>query len=154
MKNLPSVWVSCAVSHFHLSDFYEFDIEHEDSCRVASWWVFTISHFGWNPEAARFAFDHELQSFGPSCNDAVERKAGGLATLNGRVEEFAIGGPAGVMHGDKVGGFGVFRAGSTAKNFGSKARSGDLGISWGGGNVGRSFKHGLVVPVNQPTWQG
>lgn len=90
-----------------LSDFDEFDIEHENACRIASGWVFAVSHFGRNPEAARFAFDHELKSLGPSGDDAVERKAGGLTPLHGRVEEFAIGCPTGVVHGDKVGDFGM-----------------------------------------------
>lgn len=61
------------------TDFDKLDVEYEEAGGVSCGWVFAVGHFGGDPEAAGFAFDHELESFGPACDDAVEREGGGLA---------------------------------------------------------------------------
>ena len=88
--------------------------------------VFAIGEVGGDPEAALFALDHELQAFGPAFDHAVERETGGLAAFDRAVEEFAVGGPAGIVDGHGVGGGGFLVALAGLQDFGGEAGCGFL----------------------------
>ena len=75
-------------------DAEKLDVEDEQSARAPTTGFFTVSEVGWNPKAALFALDHELEALGPAFDHAVKREACGLAALDGAVEEFAVGRPA------------------------------------------------------------
>ena len=70
-----------------------------------------VSEVVGDEEAVFAAFLHELQSFGPSGDDAVEREGGGFAALYAAVEEGAVDEHAFVVAFHLVGGF---RASSVA----------------------------------------
>ena len=80
----------------------ELDIEDECAAGAPAAGIIPVSEVCRNPEAALFANLHELEAFGPSFDDAVEREARRAAALHRAIEEFAIGLPAGVVDGDGV----------------------------------------------------
>ena len=86
---------------------------------------------------------HELQAFGPTGNDLVQRKGGRLAARDGAVEHGAIEQFALVMHGHGVGGLGRNRAGAMLQDqiLQAAGGGGQVGIGDGrsGGGGGRSI---------------
>ena len=60
-----------------------------------------LCKLGRPPASAAFLVGyHQLQAFGPTFNDSVEREGGGFIADDGAVEEFAVGGPARVVDRD------------------------------------------------------
>ena len=114
--------------------------QNEHAAGASATGVFAIGEVGGDPEAALFASDHELEAFGPSFDDAVEGEADRFAARDGAVEEFAVGGPAGIVDGDFVGAAGLFGAGSGGEDFGGEAGGGLFGIGGYGCYVGRNFR--------------
>lgn len=100
-----------------LAEVDEFDVEDEIATGFSTTGVFTVGEFGGDPEAAFFAFAHELKSFGPAGNDLIEGKLGGLAPRVGTVEDFSVEGHAGVVGGDGVEGVGSGAADTRAEDF-------------------------------------
>jgi hypothetical protein len=47
------------------------------SARAATAGVFAVGEVRGDPETALFAFNHELQAFGPALDHAIERETGG-----------------------------------------------------------------------------
>ena len=68
-----------------------------------------------DPETAFLADDHELDALGPAGDHPVEGEGGGLSAGDRRVEHLAVGGPAGVVDGDRVPRIGVDGAGALVK---------------------------------------
>ena len=64
--------------------------------------------------------------------------------MDGAIEHFSVGGPAGVVDGDFVLGFGFYGAGAFFEDFGGEAGSGFFGIGGGGFDVWRGLGHGWV----------
>ena len=49
--------------------------KHEHACGASAAGIVAVGEFRWNPEAALLAFDHQLKTFGPALDHAVEGEA-------------------------------------------------------------------------------
>src|SRR5262245_32983638 len=91
-------------------DCQEFDIVDQVSCGdAATTSLLSVSKGGRNPEASLFADDHAKHAFMQTrdkMGNNVDRR---FAAPDGGLEQSAIGGPAGKMHLDLVGGVWVSR---------------------------------------------
>ena len=64
-----------------LLDFEKLHVKDEESAWASTAGVVAVGEFGGNPEATLFTDYHELKSFGPAFDHAVEREAGFLVAL-------------------------------------------------------------------------
>lgn len=140
-----SVSIALVRSKSGLLDLEKLDVKDEQATGATSAGVVAVGELGGDPEAALFAYDHELKAFGPAFDDPVERESCFLFPLEGAIEQFSVGGPAGVMHGDAIGGSGFLFAGAFFEDLGFEAGSGFFGIGGSGGDVGGSLEWVIFV---------
>ena len=107
-----------AVQYLYNCDQFDVENEHAGGGTGLSF----ISEVLWNPEASFFAFDHELDAFGPTGDDLIEIEFDGLAANDAGIEHFSVSCPAGIMHAHAAGTAGM--TGSCAGSaFGSYSSS-------------------------------
>ena len=87
-------------AHGLLADFEQLDIEDEHAGGSSLGWVFAVGEVRGDPEPAFLANHHQLHALGPAGDHAIEREGNRFAAGDRAVEQFAIGGPAGIMHGE------------------------------------------------------
>ena len=78
----------------------QLDVEHQRAFRTPL--LSLVGERLGNPEPTFFAGHHELHAFGPSGDDAVERKRHLFARRDRAVEHLAVGRPTGVVDGDEI----------------------------------------------------
>lgn len=79
-----------------------------------------------------------MHAFGPTGDDAIQREGNRFSSLDRAVEHFAIGGPAGVVDFDRVGGFRIDGARAGLEHARGQAAG---GLLCGGGHGGHIFWH-------------
>ncbi len=92
-----------------LLDLDQLHVEHEQAERGT---LALVGEVLGNPEARRFALDHQLHAFSPPGNHSVQRKGRRLPRRHRAVEHFSIGRPSAVMHRHRAGGRGPAFAGA------------------------------------------
>ena len=100
-----------------LLDFEKLHVKDEESPRTSTARVVSVGEFGGDPEATLFAHDHELKSFGPAFDHAVQRETGFLVPFVGAIKQFSVGGPTGVVHGYGVSRYRTLFAGTFFDDF-------------------------------------
>lgn len=98
-------------------DLEKLHVKDEESARTSTAGVVAVGEFGGDPEATLFAHDHELKSFGPAWDHAVEGETGFLVPLVGAIEQFSVGGPTGIVHGYGISGCRILFAGAFFDHF-------------------------------------
>lgn len=91
--------VSCVNQLGRLLHAFEFDdeVENRVSGDGAGRAAFAIPEIGRHPQFDHPAFTDELHAFGPSGDDAVQRKGGCFTAVIGIVEDFPVVEPATVV---------------------------------------------------------
>ena len=149
---LVKVVRQCAKRMKDLLDSQQFDFEHQR----AVWWnkragaIRSVGEVRRNLEFEFVTDFHELETFGPTGNHAIQGKTDGFAALDGAVEDRSVEQRAVIMDFHGVGGFG--RSCARAFLHHSIFQTGCRGHRVGG--LGRAIRCRGIIAANQAQSRG